>query len=267
MRAKPLEYTSHGKAGRPTLVFLHGWPDDEHLWDAQVEHFASRYSCVTVRLPRFGGHPGEEGPDFPELVNRLHATLHEISRAPVTLVGHDWGAFLAYLYEYRHPRRVERLVTLDVGARLGIPKPLQGLLIVSYQWYLVTAWALGRAAPGLGDRLSRGFARLAGAPRPGLARHELNYPYVHFWRRMLSPKADLPLPKNYEPRCPTLFLYGEQKPIRFHDPAWAAELNRRPGSRAEGIAGAGHWFLVEKPQETSRRIDAWLQTTRARGAA
>lgn len=259
-----LDYTFHGKAGRPTLVFLHGWPDDERLWDAQVAHFSSRFTCVTVRLPRFGGRRGEGGPDFPELVQRLHATIATISRRPVTLVGHDWGAFLAYLYEHRYPKKVERLITLDVGPRLGIPTPLQALSIVSYQWYLVTAWALGRAAPGLGDRLSRGFARLAGAPRPGLARHDLNYPYVHFWRRVLQPGASSPIPKDYEPRCPILFLYGEKKPIHFHDPKWAEGLHQRPGCEAVGIAGAGHWFLVEKPGRTNQVMDRWLEATRAR---
>lgn len=37
-----------GKPDGPTIVFVHGWPDDHALWDKQVMHVCMRESSAPV---------------------------------------------------------------------------------------------------------------------------------------------------------------------------------------------------------------------------
>ena len=48
------EYEVTGNNGKPTLVFVHGWPDDARLWRKQLAALAPGFRCVTVTLPNFG---------------------------------------------------------------------------------------------------------------------------------------------------------------------------------------------------------------------
>lgn len=254
--SEPLFYRSAGSLTSPLLVFIHGWPDDENLWEAELRHYAARYHCVSVRLPGFGASR-EGAPDFEEITARLHATIQSL-RAPkqeLTLVGHDWGAFLAYMYEHRFGR-VNKMITLDVGAEVKPSSPGHALFLVSYQWYLIGAYWLGRAAPTAGTALSRAFAKMARAPNASRTRSRMNYLYQNFWGRAL--RGRLPLPAGYLPRCPLLFLYGEDKQYMFHSKDWEKRVNAAPGSAAHGIIGAGHWVHRDQPVLVHGIIDEWL---------
>lgn len=50
----PLVSEAIGNANGPTLVFVHGWPDDMSLWDKMVARLQGDYYCVRVTLPNFG---------------------------------------------------------------------------------------------------------------------------------------------------------------------------------------------------------------------
>ena len=61
----PISYSVQGK-GDPTLVFIHCWSCDRHLWDNQVSVFAKEHRVVTIDLP---GH-GSVGTGTKGLVHR-----------------------------------------------------------------------------------------------------------------------------------------------------------------------------------------------------
>ena len=48
------EYVIDGHPDGPTLLFIHGWPDDASLWRNQVDALAPGFRCVRVTLPNFG---------------------------------------------------------------------------------------------------------------------------------------------------------------------------------------------------------------------
>ena len=76
-------------AGLPEqLFFIHGWPDNHRMWDAQVEQLSLKYRCVTITLPHFGGRgqPAAApawGYDFDELAALCGRTM----RASLTAAG------------------------------------------------------------------------------------------------------------------------------------------------------------------------------------
>lgn len=109
----PIHYSVQG-TGDPSLVFIHCWSCDRHLWDNQVSVFAKNHRVVTIDLP---GH-GESGQgrkkwsieDYGEDVKRVVTKL-DLKR--VVLVGSSMGGPIALEAARRMPDRVVAIVPVD----------------------------------------------------------------------------------------------------------------------------------------------------------
>lgn len=83
-------------APTPTVVCVHGYPDDSSLWDGVAAELTGRFRVVTydVRGAGASDRPRERGA---YLLDRLAADLAAVVDAvspehPVHLLAHDWGA-------------------------------------------------------------------------------------------------------------------------------------------------------------------------------
>lgn len=243
-----------------TLVFIHGWPDNASLWRKQVAALAADYRCVLVTLPNFGEEPVRAGGfRFPELVDRLRNTLDEVQpEGQVTLITHDWGAYIGYLLEEACPERIERMVAMDVGGRAGKPTLKAALMILGYQWALVLCWLVGGLVPPLGNVMTRGVARVVKVPgrqRKNI-RSRYNYPYFYLWQGILLPWKRHGILQGYQPKCPVAYLYGTRKPFQFHSEGWL-RMVAASGGFAQGI-DAGHWLQEQRAEEVNGLIIEWL---------
>lgn len=181
---------------------VHGWPDDERLFSAQVAHFSSRYRIACVRLPWFSTRDTAKtdavtrkyspwGYDFDVLVESVVAAARELGAGKggrkVVLVGHDWGAVIAFLAEVQNPGLFSRVVAMDVSLmRWMISGPnrslneMKGMLFagIIYQFTLATAFILSLvpALSGAGDALATWMARTLTNrllwSRPGAHQHQ-----------------------------------------------------------------------------------------------
>ena len=256
-----IRHSIQGNPVGPTLVFIHGWPDDDTLWRMQVSALGDDYRCFLLTLPNFGDdHEKIGGFDFPELVERLAATIREVHPGgPVGLVIHDWGAHLGYLLEQKYPELVDRMAALDIGAHM-YPLPLKArLIIVGYQWALVLSWWAGGVLPPLGNLLTRGVANVVGVPERQRAaiRSRYNYLYFYLWRATLLPRHRYKMLTRYKPRCPLMFLYGKRKPLMFHSPRWL-EIVAASGGWSEGVEGAGHWLMESHAETVNASLARWF---------
>jgi len=260
-----LDYSIEGPEQAPTLVFIHGWPDDASMWRNQVEALGSDYRCVLITLPNFGDTQHEPGGcDFPIIVDRLHRTIEETSSQPVTLVTHDWGAYIGYLYEQKYPERLRTMVAMDVGGHVQPSTIKEAAMFVSYQWTLVALWLLGGLIAPLGTWLTRRFSRAIKVPKRQASslRSRANYPYFYFWRSTLLPWARTRLLGRYRPQCPVLYLYGGRKPLMFHTRRWL-EIVEGSGGRNECIEDGSHWFMEQQPERTNQLLAEWLRAQRS----
>ena len=261
-----MDHSIAGNPDGPTLVFIHGWPDDASLWRQQVTALAPDYRCVLLTLPNFGRTPEKAGGfDFPELVERVAATIREVHPGgPVGLVTHDWGAYIGYLLEQAHPELVERMAALDIGGHLQPADLKTRLMIVGYQWGLVAAWLAGGLFAPLGDLLARGIGKTVRVPAAQRARirSRFGYLYFYYWRNLLLPGKRAGLLARYRPTCPVLYLWGERKPLQFHSPRWL-EIVAQSGGRAQGLAGAGHWLMETHADEVNAALLAWFKNEKA----
>lgn len=212
-------------------------------------------------MPNFGEQATRSGGfTFPELVAMLANTIREVQpEGKVSLVTHDWGAYIGYLLEKTHPERVENMAAMDIGGHIEPAGLKSSLMIIWYQWSLAACWLVGGVFPTLGRQLSLGVAKVIRVPRRQREnlRSRYNYPYFYLWRGMILPWKRKELLGRYRPRCPVLYLFGERKPLMFHSEKWL-EIVAGSGGRAEGIPGAGHWLMETHDEIVNRRLAEFL---------
>ncbi|MBV9058646.1 MAG: SDR family oxidoreductase [Pseudonocardiales bacterium] len=89
-----------GLPGAPTVVCMHGYPDDHTLWDGVTAELAQRYHVVAydVRGAGESGRPhGRQAYRLDQLVRDLAAVIDAVSPdRPVHLLAHDWGSVQAW---------------------------------------------------------------------------------------------------------------------------------------------------------------------------
>jgi pimeloyl-ACP methyl ester carboxylesterase len=108
--------------GTPTLLLIHGFLDDESVWDGLIESLGGEVDTVSYDLPGFGSrsHAVAEALEatLDSLADEASGFLQEIE-GPVIVVGQSLGAQVAELVASRHPDEVHGLVLIT-------PVPLGG---------------------------------------------------------------------------------------------------------------------------------------------
>jgi pimeloyl-ACP methyl ester carboxylesterase len=143
-----IAYEERGEKQSPSVILLHGFPDDARTWDKIADALA-RAGFHTL-APYLRGYGATRFLDKETLrsgqVTALAQDLIEFADAlgidRFILVGHDWGAQTGYAVASLYPERVRALVTLAVGYLTGAPsvdanQPLsiEQTRAYWYQWY------------------------------------------------------------------------------------------------------------------------------------
>src|SRR5690348_1802763 len=101
------------------VVLLHGWPDTGELWWHQIPVLAGAgYRVITPDLRGFGdsGKPTETAAYSGErLVGDVIGLLDALDVPRARLVGHDWGAAIAWMTAAVAGDRVSSVTALSVG--------------------------------------------------------------------------------------------------------------------------------------------------------
>ncbi|KAK8718126.1 hypothetical protein V6N13_045371 [Hibiscus sabdariffa] len=115
------------------ILFLHGFPELWYSWRHQLLSLSSLgYRCVAPDLRGYGDTSAPASADSYtvfHIVGDLVGLLDTLGIESVYLVGHDWGAVIAWSFCQFRPDRVKALVNLSVAYRPRNPmvKPVEGL--------------------------------------------------------------------------------------------------------------------------------------------
>jgi len=260
----------------PKIVFLAGFPDNQTSGWGHVlpEKLASSdHHLIFLCLPGYdlGGSVRPWGYDFDELVEILRVTIDEVVTSPdeqITLIAHDWGCFVSYLYLAKYGSRVSKFVSIDVGIiDLSKMRIKDICLICIYQWWFAFSYLVSQYLGVLVGTLMMALFYLpifrpvwpTRNERPHVPKESITvdkcYPYYHTWRQVLRGKV----PKLKYPSCPTFFLYGAEKNCMFHDESFVERLNGTPGCKAKRIENAGHWLQITQAKLVTTEIMEFLK--------
>jgi pimeloyl-ACP methyl ester carboxylesterase len=123
--------------GQPVLL-LHGFPDSSLLWRNQLP--ALTKAGFRIIAPDQRGFGESEKPQdvqsysFDKLLSDVTGILDACDVQKVHVIGHDWGAFVAWALASFVPDRVDRLVVLSVAH----PQAFASAGIEQYEksWYM-----------------------------------------------------------------------------------------------------------------------------------
>ena len=118
--ANGLRFTARGTGphdGRPVLL-LHGFPQTSVSWLHQLEALGEA-GMRAVAFDQRGYSPGARLPAVSDyvvdaLVHDVLAVADTLGMTSFDLVGHDWGAMVAWVAAARHPDRVRTLTAVSV---------------------------------------------------------------------------------------------------------------------------------------------------------
>lgn len=112
-----LSFRDLGGAGNPPLVLLHGMLGSSRNWQTTGRDLAARFHVFALDLRNHGESPHAGSMTYEEMMHDVLRWLDTRGLAAATLLGHSMGGKVAMLLACREPRRVERLVAVDIAPK------------------------------------------------------------------------------------------------------------------------------------------------------
>ncbi|XP_021889244.1 uncharacterized protein LOC110808163 [Carica papaya] len=115
----------------PVILFIHGFPELWYTWRHQLLALSALgYRAIAPDLRGYGdtdAPPSIESYTVLHIVGDLVGLLDALGIDQVFLVGHDWGAFIAWHFCLFRPDRIKALVNLSVALnpRNPVRKPVE----------------------------------------------------------------------------------------------------------------------------------------------
>lgn len=261
-----LVVTHHGGEGDRPVLMLHGWPDTARLWRNQIPSLVdSGFRVIAPDLRGFGrsAKPGAvESYRISESVADMAAILDDADVESVDLVGHDWGALVAWAFALRHPDRVRSLTALSVGHPSSFDSA--GLAQLQASWYRLlfqfdvaeellsgNDWAFFRRLTGGHPETHEWIANLS---RPGGLTSSLAWYRANSHpRRLLAPRRPLP-----DCQAPTLGVWSDRDFALTERQMAESEKHVAAEWEYHRIEGASHWIPLDAPDQLNSLLVEWL---------
>src|SRR5690348_6613662 len=109
-----IHYVASGKG--PLVLFIHGYPDFSGSWDLIRPKLDDAYRVVAIdtRGYNLSDKPvGVANYEMPKLISDVDAVIKAEGYQKATVVGHDWGGSIAWMFAFYYPQRLENLVILS----------------------------------------------------------------------------------------------------------------------------------------------------------
>jgi len=251
----------------PAVLLLHGFPDSSKVWRNQVPRLVDAGLRVVVPdLRGFGESDRPDGIDdygVRRSVRDLHAVLDTLDIERARVVGHDFGAVVAWVFAGTAPDRVERLVAMSVGhpntaRERTVEQREKAWYQLFFQFTDVAEELLRRDDWKLMREILRGAGDLdrylADLTRPGALTAALNW-----YRANLSPRRELEQgPALPAIAAPTLGLWSSGDNYLTEDRMIRSGEHVTGPWRYERIDGASHWLQLDRPDEVNALLVDFL---------
>lgn len=274
-----LHYAECG-SGDELVILLHGFPEFWYSWRHQLPVIGQKFHAVA---PDLRGYNLSDKPERVEdygialLINDVLELIHYFGQDRAVIIGHDWGAGLAWALAQRHPEAVSKLVALQVPPtqawqeNLTLGQFLSSWYMFFFQLPRIPEWwarsndfaRIGKMyretsfRPGAftDDDISAYKAALS---QPGTLTAAINYYRANVFRSIFARKKPIDEQRNIKVSMPTLFIYGELDVAV--KPATVRGIDRFVAGpyREVRIPDSGHWVQNEAVEEVNTAIMEFL---------
>ncbi|OBI22328.1 alpha/beta hydrolase [Mycobacterium sp. E2327] len=269
---------------RPTILAIHGYPDNHHVWDGVAWGLADRYNFVAfdVRGAGESSTPADRsGYHLNQLVDDIDSVIDSLGVDEVHLLAHDWGSIQGWAavtddtvmgkiasftsISGPHLNYAGRFLRTARTPR-AVPDVVKQLLASSYIWFFLCPGApemairsratvkVFEAVELIGRSRRRGQRRAASIRSIDDYLNGLNLYRANMPAPILAPPEKLP-----QTDVPVQVLVARKD--YFVTPA----LQRFTGSippegRIVSIEG-GHWVVASHPDVVARYTGEWVKLT------
>jgi pimeloyl-ACP methyl ester carboxylesterase len=263
-----LDFNVVDQGSGPAVLLLHGFPDSSYLWRHQIPALVEAgFRVIAPDLRGFGESAkptAVEGYALPILFNDVTGILDALDVGQTHVVGHDWGAPLAWLLASLTPERVERLVAMSVGHPSSFRDPPVEQREKSWYMLLFQFEGIPEQLLSRDDwRLFRGWTRnhpelekwIKDLARPGALTAALNWYRANVHPRTLLEEAP-PLPPV---QAPTLGLWSTGDAYLTEELMIRSEQYVAGSWHYERVENASHWMQLDAPERISERLVTFLR--------
>jgi pimeloyl-ACP methyl ester carboxylesterase len=255
------DVSDHGPADGRAVILLHGFPEDRHCWDrlaAALTAAGYRVLAPDQRGYSPGARPlGRRAYAIDRSAGDALALADAAGATRFDIVGHDWGAVVAWYLAGNCPERVRTLTALSVSHPQAFGRAMTHSTQAWHSWYMLffqvpkaSEWLLRRAGErrfaaalersGLGEHSARRYA--ARAADPAAMTGPLN------WYRAMPYN----LRERFGPAStPTLLIWGDRDRFLTRAAAEACARYVTGPYRFVPLAGASHWLPSEAAAEVA----------------
>jgi pimeloyl-ACP methyl ester carboxylesterase len=270
-----LHVAQAGNPDGPLVILLHGFPEFWYGWRRQIPALAS--AGYRVWAPDQRGYNLSDKPDgiaaynLDELAADVIGLINAAGQEKTYLVGHDWGAAVAWRVANQYPERLKRLVVMNVPHPTVMTQHVRrSFAQLRKSWYI-----LFFQIPWLPEALSKrkdwqmALQALTHTSHPGaftpddlgLYRQAWAQPKAYTsmlnWYRSAVQKPPQPLPS---PRIcvPTLLIWGAQDRFLGREMAQPS-IDLCDDGRLVLVEDATHWVHHEKAEQVNELLALFLR--------
>ncbi len=258
-----------GPPSSPVVLLLHGFPEFWYGWHRQIGPLAAAGFRVVVPDQRgynLSSKPsGEAAYALTELDSDVIAIADQLGQEKIFLVGHDWGAAVAWSTALLHPQRVAKLVVLNVPhpsvLRKFLSTRLRQVLRSWYMFFFQLPWLPEAVFSAFNFHV--GARSLLRSSRPGtfsaedLAQYRAAWSQpgaltamINWYRAIFRTRVKFP---DKTVRVPTRILWGERDAFLLAEMAHES-LRYCTSAELFTFADATHWLQHEEPARVSELL-------------
>lgn len=262
-----------GNKHNPTIILLHGLTNNALGFNELAEELQDHFHLYSIDLPGHGETSSfneEKRYSFQLLTKWLEKVCLTLSDQPVFLIGHSWGAALALHFSSQFSERVQGVVMIDGGYLHFDEDPsetLEELLEHMSQWVTESYFPsiddyeekkkeeIGRWSQELKQMVHRDMKEVKGGVAMRASEHTVRAIVKSLY---YEPCRDIFSQINVPTFLLRATLPEEGEEIRKEE---ALRMQRELGEacKISAIPKTGHVLHWQKPEETFKMIEHWLQ--------
>lgn len=246
---------------RGTVLALHGFPESPWEWESVADLVTRQGYRVVAPAQRgysSGARPGEvDAYAIEELSADALAVLDHLGLESVHVLGHDWGASVAWWLAAHHPGRVTTLTAVSIPHLSAFAEAIES---DADQQARSAYFDLFRQEGKAEDVLLEGDAHRLRAMFGGQVPDDLIDKHFTLvgkragltaalnWYRAMR-RYDLP-----DVPVPTTYLWGEEDPAVARSGAEATAARVTGEYRFVPLPGIGHWIPEQVPEVVAAEV-------------